>query len=90
MARVELKVERIKQLINYGNGQDYSYKLMPISMLVEKLQSIGNVIELKSDWCEDYKITIKGKYKKQDFINKILNIFNDNAITKYFRITNLE
>lgn len=89
MARVRLKVKRIKKIIDWESPLDYTYEVMPISMLVERLQNTVNIVEMEEDYIY-YKMTIKKRCKKQALINEILSIFNDKDIAKYFSILSLE
>ena len=89
MARDRLKVKRIKKIIEKIGILDSIYEVMPISMLVKRLQNTVNIVEMEEDWT-DYIITIKKRCKKQALINEILSIFNDKDISKYFSILSLE
>ena len=90
MARVRLKVERIRRVIEKRGILDCTYEIMPISVLTEILQNIVNIVEIRENYNRDYIITIKKRCKKQALISEILSIFNNKDIAKYFSILSLE
>ena len=93
MARIKLKVEQNEYDRKRENGSilNYTYRIMPISYLCEKLQSVCRITNIEqASWDYQYKFTLKRKGRKQDFINQVLNVFSNENTSKYFKIISLE